>query len=329
MGKNRTLNGVQFKPYDALLRRADGHPARRRFCRSGSCRPGDGARAGRVVRHAPGPQAELAGAFVADDDALLLPVPDGYSREWWEGHATFIAGIIHNNAPTAVLDVRTALKRPVDGQRPDNQWTVSLWDFAERLAEFHDAGIAVLNLSVGVSTDDGRPPLVLERAIAHLTSDMVVVAAAGNHGSDEVKDEERAEIGMPLLHNAPLYPAALDNVLAVGALDPDGRPAAFNPRGDSDDTTAPWIDVWARGVEVKSLYLGSAETPEDVRVEDAERKVKYVSFEGWADWSGTSFAAAEITAAVARRLAGGMSQAEATEEVRANYQGPRESGSDA
>ena len=99
-----------------------------------------------------------------------------------------------------------------------------LWDFADLLADYQDAGVAVLNLSVGVSTDDGRAPLVLERAIAQLTPSMVVVAAAGNHG------EPHADTAGRPAPNAALFPAALDNVLAVGALDGTGA-AAFTPRG--------------------------------------------------------------------------------------------------
>ena len=46
----------------------------------------------------------------------------------------------------------------------DEEWTMPLWDFAARLADYQDAGVAVINLSVGVSTADGRAPLVLDRA---------------------------------------------------------------------------------------------------------------------------------------------------------------------
>lgn len=63
-----------------------------------------------------------------------------------------------------------------------------------------------------------------------------------------------------------LKPAALDGVLAVGAVDDEGVPAGFNPRNGEDDAqVAPWIDVFAPGVEVTSTYLGEV-GGEDVRI---------------------------------------------------------------
>ena len=138
-----------------------------------------------------------------------------------------------------------------------------LWTFAERLAEYQDAGVEVLNLSVGVATGDGRAPLVLQRAIAQLTPSMVVVAAAGNHGMGGLSDEERTKAGLPA-RGAALFPAALDDVLAVGALDGTrsaGRGVHAARRRETE--TAPWIDVFAPGVETVSTYLGDG-APERV-----------------------------------------------------------------
>ena len=329
MGKNRTLNGVQFKPY------THSYDAPRSIER-----PEDVAFLGLVPATERRVQVglfdtrldakeELTGTYLADDEALLENSDD--TRLWWEGHATFIAGIIRRIAPSTILDVRTALRRgPVGVGRPrSEEWTMTLWDFAGRLAEYADSGIEVLNLSLGLTTEDGKPPLVLERAIARLTADIVVVAAAGNHGSGEVTDEERLKIGMPLLRNAPLYPAALDNVLAVGALGPDGQPAAFNPRGRHEYEYAPWIDVWAPGVNLASLYLGSEADHEVVRVEDRNGDGEDVPFTGWADWSGTSFAAGIVTAEVANYLAAGASADDAVARVRADFPRPEVGGADA
>lgn len=191
-----------------------------------------------------------------------------------------------------------------------------LWRFAELLAEYRDAGIAVLNLSVGVVTDDGEAPLVLERAIAQLTPSMVVVAAAGNHG-EPVQDA--AERPAP---NAALFPAALDNVLAVGALDAAGEQVApFTPRGAGNGGIAPWIDVVAPGTEVVSTYLGDGEA-QRVVVENDDGSRDTDEFCGWAAWTGTSFATGEVTGAVAHRLAQGDSPADAVAKVRAAYPRP-------
>lgn len=77
----------------------------------------------------------------------------------------------------------------------------------------------------------------------------------------------------------PFWPAALPGVLAVGALDGDVK-APFSAYG-------PWVDACADGVDLASSF------------------VKHATFHGYATWSGTSFATAIVTGAVAalcRRL---------------------------
>jgi membrane-anchored mycosin MYCP len=327
MGKNRTLTGVQFKPYSsggsfdrptAVAAPAEQTPrpvARGR-------RIGVGLFDTRLAPH-----AGLGGDLVVADDAHLAPVAPGGRRLWWEGHATFIAGVIRRHAPAAVLDVRTALRPGAhpDGAGPtaDEEWTMPVWDFAVRLADYRDAGVSVINLSVGVSTLDGKPPLVLERAVAHLTPSVVIVAAAGNHGSGRITDQQRTDAGLPV-RGAPLFPAALDNVLAVGALDGD-EAAEFNPTGAGGEGTAPWIDVFAPGVETVSTYLGDG-GGEKVLVRDITGREELVDFTGWARWSGTSFAAGEVTGAVATLLADGHGPADAVAAVRDRFPRPRAAG---
>jgi subtilisin family serine protease len=262
------------------------------------------------------PHPRLGGRYLTDPDALTPPESD-QERQWWEGHATFIAGIVLSLTPAADLDVRTAL---APGKSPDEGWTMPLWTLAQRLADYRDSGVQVLNLSLGCSTADGQPPMVLERAISQLTPTMAVVAAAGNHGTDELGDEEREDQGMPR-RAAPLFPAALDGVLAVGAVDAHGTRAPFNPVDGRDDRKpAPWIDVFAPGVEIVSTYL-----EDEVLVPiDGTKPVEYetVSFRGYANWSGTSFAAAHVTGLVAAHVAAGMTPSEAVQAVRQDLRRP-------
>jgi membrane-anchored mycosin MYCP len=259
------------------------------------------------------PHTRLGGRCLTDPDALARPEP-GQERLWWEGHATFIAGIVLGLAPAADLDVRTAL---TPGPRPTDGWSMTLWTLAERLADYRDSGVEVLNLSLGCSTDDGKSPMVLERAISQLTPDMAVVAAAGNHGSEKPDGEQREEQGLPS-RSAPLFPAALDGVLAVGAVDSAGRSASFNPVDGSDPARpAPWIDVFAPGVDVTSTYLDEGgDQKVQVPYENDPEKFETMSFGGWASWSGTSFAAAHVTGLVAARIAEGRTPQEAVEAVR-------------
>ncbi|MGQ0843580.1 MAG: S8 family peptidase [Sporichthyaceae bacterium] len=86
----------------------------------------------------------------------------------------------------------------------------------------------------------------------------------------------------------PFWPAALPGVVAVGALDAAGdEPAHFSNHG-------PWVDACAIGEDVHSAFVSLDGAP------------------AYARWSGTSFAAPAVAAAVARALAeGGASAREA------------------
>src|SRR5205823_5768473 len=53
------------------------------------------------------------------------------------------------------------------------------------IVEFGRTGMDILNLSFACYTEDGQPPLALSTAIARLDPNIVVVAAAGNHGKRE------------------------------------------------------------------------------------------------------------------------------------------------
>jgi membrane-anchored mycosin MYCP len=167
------------------------------------------------------------GTLVTDDQrptaAYGLPEDQVHANL---AHATFIAGVILQRAPDADLDIRRGLDEDAAAS--------SSWEVAVKMAEFADAGLAVLNISFGAITADDEPPLVLTRAIEALRSKAVtVVAAAGNNGPNSKK----------------MWPAALPQVIAVGA-DREGslEPAAFSP------VNTEWVDVMAPGEQVYSTY---------------------------------------------------------------------------
>ncbi len=145
----------------------------------------------------------------------------------------------------------------------ENDVSASSWQVATKMAEFAKAGVDVLNISFGAATEDNKPPLVLQRAVQVLGErGVIVVAAAGNNGPDTRE----------------IWPAALataePNVVAVGA----GKPSSsggFASTVFSPD--APWVDLIAPGENVYSTYKAS----------------------GYATWSGTSFAAAAVSGAIA------------------------------
>jgi membrane-anchored mycosin MYCP len=249
----------------------------------------------------------LAGGYMAAPDTLIGPAAahggDGSGpRPATAGHATFIAGLILRRAPDALLQVRPVL----DADSLGDVWTAST-----RIADLTPFPVDVLNLSFGCFTDDGKPPLALATAVGLVSPQTVVVAAAGNYDPEDLTGG--------LTRHTPMWPAALDDVIAVGASDGNGKPASFSP-------DQPWLDFRAPGVHVVSTYLTG-----EIAVESAGAQGRNaadggnVQFEGWACWSGTSFAAAAVTGAIAARIEPGHRNArEALDMLRK----PRQDGAD-
>jgi hypothetical protein len=175
-------------------------------------------------------------------------------------------------APGATVDVRVGL---------DDAGQGNAWDAAEAIVDLSRSGVSVINLSFSCYTGDGQPPLALSRAIDRVNSDIVVVAAAGNHAALGL-GENPATSELARFAALPSWPAALDDVVAVGALDRHGAAADFSPE-------RPWVDVAARGVDLRSTYPSHVEAgPYSAHFGD-----------GWAEWSGTSFSAALVSGAIA------------------------------
>ncbi|MBN8627097.1 MAG: S8 family peptidase [Planctomycetes bacterium] len=116
-------------------------------------------------------------------------------------------------------------------------------------------GADVLSLSLGSPTPSNAIAAAVARAVA---AGRFVVCAAGNDGRDRSVN----------------YPARLDDVVAVGAVDRRGQLADFSSRG-------PEVDVCAPGQEILSTYLNA----------------------GYARLSGTSMAAPFVAGLAALVLA--------------------------
>lgn len=198
-------------------------------------------------------------AYVTDDQFEVLDANHDGRLDSVAGHGTFVAGVVAQHAPSARLRIGRVLH--TDGICDE----VDLIEALHDLAEDPDPP-AVVNLSFGGHSHDDRVSKLLEGAVARLTATSVVVAAAGNSGTDR-----------------PFWPAALPAVIAVGALDAAGTgPAEFSNRG-------PWVDAWAAGEDVVGAFVaGSRELPGPVEPDGF-----------FARWSGTSFAAPVIAGRVA------------------------------
>jgi membrane-anchored mycosin MYCP len=304
MGKNRLMRGIQLFPYPNA-----GLPTPH----------GIGGPEVPVTTAPPENIDEYAGAGVhvgiVDTDLFRNPTlngrveadPPGHAfgktdavLPWWLGHATFVSGLILQRAPKANVVVHSVLN-----ERDD---TASLWSFAKALAGFAETDVAVVNCSMGCVTDDDQPPLALVRAIDALRPNIVVVAAAGNHGRDMSNAPGLTEAERTALpaRGQPVWPAALPGVIAVGATDRTDDIADFNPNvptpsGDGREPV-PWLNFWAAGVDVQSTYLdGPVDVPLQPSGGSAAQTTKK-TFNGEALWSGTSFAAAALAGAIAANV---------------------------
>jgi subtilisin family serine protease len=88
-----------------------------------------------------------------------------------------------------------------------------------------------------------------------------------------------------------MFPACLPDVVAVAALDPYG-PAAYTNFG-------PWVDACAPGTDLVSAFF---RFDGDMEVPPMPGSVDPDEFDHWARWTGTSFAAPVVAAALAREM---------------------------
>jgi hypothetical protein len=191
-----------------------------------------------------------------------------YGTHW--GHATFIAGLIRQAAPGA----RVLSMRVMDGAGKVSERNVA--DALAWLAKPDTVKVDIVLMAFGRQEDPSEPDLDnLRVPIATLAGRGVrIVASAGNDSSD-----------------LPVYPAAFAAeqdlaVVSVGALATPTERARYSNFG-------PWVHRWGKGTNVLSIMplttkgvglqsatdlLGAGPAPQPG--------------DGYAWWSGTSFAAA-------------------------------------
>jgi thermitase len=233
-----------------------------------------------------GPAADAAVRIAVIDTGVWRdsPLPAG----WYEAGARDYDDTIdadtdvgHANFIVGVIMSKTSNARVRIVKVLDANGMCTEADLAAALLALRD--VDVVNLSLGAFSHDDQPPLLLQAALAALLhgQDRVVVAAAGNEGSA----------------GRPYWPAGFaasapfaSQVLAVAAH--DGSQVC------SWSNTGPWVDLTAPGSDITSTYVTHEEFPT-----------------GFARWSGTSFAAPYVAAAVAARHHGGGTVAEAAGQV--------------
>jgi hypothetical protein len=221
----------------------------------------------------------LAGVIASPGDFEVEDADGNGVLDPFAGHGTFIAGLYGRLAPGAEVTVKRVL-HPY-GDTDDAEVATALADALAAQASTgpDDPPFHVISMSFCGYCDRDDPPIALATAIRMAlmqnqdpgpppTNTFVIVASAGNDAQCRRT-----------------WPASFENVISVGALASNG-PAWFTNYG-------PWVNACAPGVDIVSTFFGyqpSAAPPATARSDD---------FEGWACWSGTSFSAPIVGAAIA------------------------------
>lgn len=217
----------------------------------------------------------------AEDFGWQSPVPaddaspdaeENYRSHW--GHATFIAGLIRLAAPGAqVLSMR--VMNSAGKVREDDAARALSW-LADNPGLPGEVDLVLM--AFGREADPGDHDLEKLRTPIRKLGDrgVRIVASAGNDGTEH-----------------PVYPAAFAAepelsrqsqraVISVGALVTPTERAPYSNGG-------PWVTQWHRGTNVISIMPLTTRSTDDP---DAAPAAAPAHGDGYAWWSGTSFAAA-------------------------------------
>lgn len=156
-----------------------------------------------------------------------------------KNHATAIASILIGNAPEEGFDgLLTGAKlynAVVLRSAPNERNLASIVATLRALDWLLDNNIRLINVSLA-----GKKNRVMERAFkTSLERGALIFAAAGNNGPNA----------------PPSYPATIDGVFAITAIDAAGRLYKQANQGDYIDFAAPGVDIWAATSTGRGAYL--------------------------------------------------------------------------
>ncbi|MGM0370212.1 MAG: S8 family serine peptidase [Bacillota bacterium] len=141
------------------------------------------------------------------------------------GHGTHVAGIIgaRGNNELGVAGTNWTVTilpiRVLGDNRGDTSTVTAGIEYAV------NNGADIINLSLGGDIKDPNLKEAIDRAVEE---EILVFAAAGNDGADTV-----------------LYPAAYDNVVAVGAVDQENQHSSYSNYGPQLDLVAPGDNIYS------------------------------------------------------------------------------------
>lgn len=189
---------------------------------------------------------------------------EGVSKNDVIGHGTHVSGIVgaHTNNRVGIAGVsncKIAMWKVFDDE-PDTsngEFAINGEYYLRSLGEVLDGDADVLNLSLGGNATCRTEKLIIDEMIRR---GKVVVAAMGNE----------FEAGNPVQ-----YPAANEDVIAVGSVNEAGRRSRFSNTGEHIDIVAPGSNI------LSTLPV---------------RRNRHRDEHEYAAWSGTSMAAPYISA---------------------------------
>ena len=167
----------------------------------------------------------------------------GYSENVVEaGHGNAVASLLvaNDSALSGLAPSIELLSIPV----LDANGEGSAFNLAQGIIAAVDAGANVISMSLGSYTSSSLLKAAVDYAAA---AGVVLVGAAGNDGANQV-----------------LYPAAYDNVIAVGAVDANATAAGFSNTGAEISLAAPGVGInsaWTDDAGIISFSGTSAAVP--------------------------------------------------------------------
>lgn len=223
------------------------------------------------------------------------------------GHANFVAGVVAQACPTAIIDVvshngsfvKSDIGDPIDTPLPTEASVArSLWETLQQPAS---PGGHVITVGFAFPTlpyaqpvgapRDGPPSWTFKAVLESIDkkTDVTIVAPAGNQGC-----------------TVPQYPAAFwltypHRVIGVGSIHPSSH-----HRSDFSNYGR-WVACCTEGEDVFSTFVTWCGPTEEAEPQGTVPSNPSKDFNGWATWEGTCFAVPKVAGALAeqRNAAGG------------------------
>ncbi len=230
----------------------------------------------------------LGGALLQDQidgtrDAEL-PVVRGIVDDVY-GHGVHTAGIVLQRCPEALVDIETV--RSGLGRTSDS------FELARDLPDIERCDIVVFSLAVAANNQNDLP--ALRAVVRHLLERGKVVVAAAGLRRENAPESERVYFPADFQFGSDDVSALGGRLIRVGAVDARDERVQGNRVPTTERLNQVLSQANSYGVGIASAY------PKGLfRVGARGQPLVYT--DGWARWTGTSFAAPRVAGAIADRF---------------------------